>query len=66
MNASRHMRLGLADDDPLTLAALHALVNGWRAEHGMAVVWAVRSDDEAVDRCVDSRTRPDVVLGVSM
>ena len=66
MNASRYMRLGLVDDDPLTLAALHALVNGWRAEHGMAVVWAVRSGDKAVDRCVDSRTRPDVVLGVSM
>lgn len=62
MNASRYMRLGLVDDDPLTLAALRALANGWRAEHGMAVVWAVRSGDEAVDRCVDVHSRPDVVL----
>lgn len=56
------MRLGLVDDDPLTLAALRALANGWRAEHGMAVVWAVRSGDEAVERCVDVHSRPDVVL----
>ncbi|KFI51867.1 response regulator transcription factor [Bifidobacterium callitrichos] len=55
-------RLGLVDDDALTLAALSSLVRSRFADGGMSVAWSVRSGDEAVDLCLDRSTRPDAVL----
>lgn len=62
MVAEGNWRLGLVDDDALTLAALSALVRSNLSDNGVSVMWAVRSGEEAVDRCVELRTRPDAVL----
>ena len=60
--AAEDLRVGIIDDDALTLAALRSVVNGMAPRHGTVVIWTSRSGDEAVDLCVDRRSRPDVVL----
>lgn len=55
-------RIGLVDDDALTLAALHALITQRLAGEGVSVAWTTRSGETAIDLCVDERSRPDAVL----
>lgn len=55
-------RVGLVDDDALTLAALRSLIDARLSTDGISVAWAVRSGDKAVDMCVDRGARPDAVL----
>ncbi|KAB8287420.1 DNA-binding response regulator [Bifidobacterium ramosum] len=56
------LRVGIVDDDPMTLAALRTLINGRLRKHDICVIWATRSGTVAVDRCVAVATRPDAVL----
>ncbi|NMN00996.1 DNA-binding response regulator [Bifidobacterium sp. DSM 109958] len=62
--AGRTYRIGVVDNDAMTLMALRGLLESRLEPHGIAVAWAVRSGDEAVERCVDAapRERPDLVL----
>ena len=55
-------RLGIVDDDMLTLAAMRAIIDRKLSEDGVHVLWAVRSGNEAVNRCVHQATRPDAVV----
>ena len=62
MGERRNIRVGLVDDDVLTLAALRSLLTNRLSKYGISVIWSVRSGDAAVDRCLDERSRPDIVL----
>ena len=56
------IRLGIVDNDALSLAALRSLLTTRLADSGLRVVWAVRSGEEAVALCLNRRTSPDIVL----
>ena len=51
--------LGIVDNDRLTLAALSGILRGmpW-----LKVLWTTVSGDDAVDRCLNPGTRPQVML----
>ena len=55
----RTVTLGIVDNDQLTLAALTAIL---RDLPWLRVLWSTTSGDDAVDRCLDSGTRPLVML----
>lgn len=55
-------RIGVVDNDAMTLMALHGLLTSRLELHGITVSWTSRSGREAVDLCVDARTRPALLL----
>lgn len=56
------IRVGIVDDDPMTLYVLHGIINGLSDRYGITVAWSVRDGETAVDMCVDGSSRPDVLL----
>lgn len=62
--AVRPYRIGVVDNDAMTLMALRSLLESRLKKHRIALIWAVRSGSEAVERCVLAKPseRPDLVL----
>ena len=56
------LRVGLVDDDVMTLAAMRAVINAQLGGFGVNVIWALKDGNAAVERCIDQRSRPQVVL----
>ena len=57
-------RIGIVDDDLMTLIGLRAVIVSQRSEfaNNVEISWAVRSGCDAIDRCVNESTRPNMVL----
>lgn len=60
--SDRRFRIGIVDNDAMVLVALRAILHQRLDPLGIAIAWAVRGGEEAVQRCVDAQTRPDLVL----
>lgn len=51
--------LGIVDNDQLTLAALSSIL---RSLPWLHILWTTISGDDAIDNCLSTRTRPQVIL----
>lgn len=56
------LRVGLVDDDVMTLAAMRSIINVQLGGFGVNVIWALKDGNAAVECCIDQRSRPQVVL----
>lgn len=62
MTGKSAYRIGIVDNDAMVLRALAPLLADRLRPDGMEIIWSVRSGEEAVHRCVDADSRPDLVL----
>ncbi|RSX53862.1 DNA-binding response regulator [Bifidobacterium goeldii] len=63
LNKQQGFRLGIVDDDAMTLAALRALIDHRLfSTYAISVLWTTRFGNDAVERCVHHTTRPDAML----
>ncbi|KAB8292024.1 response regulator transcription factor [Bifidobacterium avesanii] len=58
----QRFRIGVVDNDAMVLVALRAILRQRLEPFGITIAWAVRGGEEAVQRCVDVASRPDLVL----
>lgn len=58
----RRFGIGIVDNDAMVLVALRAILHQRLDPLGIDILWSVKGGEEAVQRCVDAQTRPDLVL----
>lgn len=56
------VKIGLVDNDFMTLLALKAIIMKCFAEEAAKITWSERRGEIALDKCLDSITRPDVLF----
>lgn len=56
------IKLGLVDNDCMTLLALRAVIMKYFNASKVDVIWSERHAEEALNKCLNSATRPDAIL----